>query len=313
MTQEAYLRDRHDGEWGHWRAPGAGVDSRGRRVGGSGVEGLPLAFVAITDILDLERYPLHEPDSPAVAALLDQGRETLARDALFTLPGFVRPAAVEAMAGELEARVPVASRLEIEREIYPYEPEAWPQDHPRNARHACRYHQVLNHQIANDSPLRRIFHWEPLRDFLRRLMGYETFHRSECPHLALTAKVAGPGDADGWHYDGNDVVFSVLLRAPEGGGVFEYAPNLRSESDQNWDAMAAVYAGSHNGVRHASLVPGDLNVFQGNRTLHRVTPVEGQTRRIVGLFCYDRDPGSTFGEAYIEELRRRTPGYRQPA
>ena len=267
-----------------------------------------MSFEALAGIVDLDRYPLHEAASPAVAELLARGQEALARDALFTLPGFVRPQATEAMATELEARVPMASRFEVERELYAYEPGSWPEDHPRNARHACRYHQVLNHQIANDSPLRRLYCWEPMREFLRRLMGYETFHRSECPHLALTAKVAGPGDTDGWHYDGNDVVFSVLLREPEGGGIFEYAPNLRSEDEENWEGLAAVYAGDGTRVKRARLAVGDLNVFQGNRTLHRVTPVEGATRRIVGLFSYDREPGTNFGEAYIEELRKRTPG-----
>ena len=267
-----------------------------------------MSSASVAGIVDLERYPLHEGDSAAVDALLEQGRAGLAQNALFSLPGFIRADAVDAMAGELESRVPLAPRFEIERRLFPYDDREWPADHPRNARHACRYHQVLNHQIANDSALRAIYHWEPLREFLRRLMGYETFHRSECPHLALTAKVAGPGDTDGWHYDGNDVVFSVLLRQPEAGGIFEYAPNLRSEDDENWDGLAAVLAGRNDTVRRASLAVGDLNVFQGDRTLHRVTPVEGDTRRIVGLFCYDRQPGTNFGESYIEELRRRTPG-----
>ena len=266
-----------------------------------------MSSASVAGIVDLERYPLHEGDSAAVDALLEQGRAGLAQNALFSLPGFIRADAVDAMAGELESRVPLAPRFEIERRLFPYDDREWPADHPRNARHACRYHQVLNHQIANDSALRAIYHWEPLREFLRRLMGYETFHRSECPHLALTAKVAGLGDVDGWHYDSNDVVFSVLLREPEGGGIFEYLPNVRSESDENYPALARVFGGDDSIVRRARLKAGDLNVFQGNRTLHRVSPVEGATRRIVGLFSYDRRPGTTFGEGYINELRKRTP------
>lgn len=266
-----------------------------------------MSFEALAGIVDLERYPLHQADSPAVAALLARGREALERDALFSLPGFVVPQAVETMAGELESRVALAPRFEIERRLFPYDDQEWPAGHPRNVTNTCRYHQVLNHQIANDSALRRLYNWEPLREFLRRLMGYETFHRSECPHLALTAKVAGPGDVDGWHYDSNDVVFSVLLREPQGGGIFEYLPNVRSPEDENYPALASVFAGNDSAVRRARLRAGDLNVFQGNRTLHRVSPVEGDTTRIVGLFSFDRQPGTTFGEGYVSELRRRTP------
>lgn len=272
-----------------------------------------MGFGTIAEIVDLDRYPLHRLENPSVAALLRDGQATLDRDALFTLPGFVRPEAASFMASEIEARVPMASRLEATRGTY-YDDEGttWPADHPRNALHYSRYYQVLNHQIPNDSPLRRLFCWEPLREFLRQLMGYETFYRSECPHLALTSKVAGEGDTDGWHYDGNDVVFSVLLREPEEGGLFEYAPNVRTDEDQNYEAVAAAFNGEEGAVRRAKLAVGDLNVFQGNHTLHRVSPVKGARKRIVGLFSYDREPGTNFGESYIAELRRFTPGIPQP-
>ncbi|MSP81604.1 MAG: hypothetical protein EXQ94_01415 [Alphaproteobacteria bacterium] len=267
-----------------------------------------MSFDTIAEIIDLDRYPLHRPESPTVDALLREGQAALGRDALFSLPGFARPEAVSFMAAEIEARVPLASRLEANSASYGDDGSSWPAGHPRTVTHQFRYHQVLNHQIPNDSPLRKIFCWEPLREFLRQLMGYETFHRSECPHLALTSKVAGDGDTDGWHFDGNDVVFSILLREPEGGGVFEYIPNVRSDTNQNYETVAAVFNGNKDGVRRAKLAVGDLNVFQGNRTLHHVTPVQGARKRIVGLFSYDRQPGTNFGEPYVAELRRWTPG-----
>jgi len=267
-----------------------------------------MKFKDISDIVDTGRYPLHHMDGAAIEALLREGRAVLARDALFTLPGFVRPEATTYMAAELEARLPWATRYEAMSAAYPRDGTQWPAGHARAATHPFRYHQVLNFQIPNDSPLRKVFCWEPLREFLRELIGYETFHRSECPHLALTSKLAGEGDTDGWHFDGNDVVFSVLLREPEDGGLFEYVPNIRSDKEQNYDAVAGVFAGKRDHVRVAKLEVGDLNVFQGNQTIHRVSPVKGNRKRIVGLFSYDRQPGTNFGEAYISELRRRTPG-----
>jgi hypothetical protein len=267
-----------------------------------------MKYQGIDDIIDVDRYPLHRPESAAAGTLLREGRAALSRDALFALPGFVRPEATKQMAAELESRLPWASRYEAMNGSYGNDGRQWPAGHPRTATHLFRYHQVLNYQISNDSPLRRVYCWEPLREFLRQLMGYETFHRSECPHLALTSKLAGEGDTDGWHFDGNDVVFSVLLREPEQGGLFEYVPNVRSDTDEDYDAVAAVFAGEREKVRIAKLAVGDLNVFQGNQTLHRVTPVQGGRKRIVGLFSYDRRPGTNFGESYISELRRRTPG-----
>ena len=52
---------------------------------------------------------------------------------------------------------------------------------------------------------------------------------------------------------------------------------------------------------------GDFNVFMGDLSLYRVTPVEGARKRIVALFCYDRNPGTTFDQWYITQLSQGLP------
>lgn len=262
----------------------------------------------IGQIIDLDRYPFHEPENPRLQSLMARGKSALERNALFCLEGFVRPEMIAPMAAELEGLVPRAVRYEADRIAYLDPAPEYPDTHPRNQAHPCRYHQVLNYQIANDSPLRSIYFWQPLTDFLGALCGYDTFHRSDCPHLALTAKVAGAGDTDGWHYDTNDVVFSLLLQAPEAGGVFEYAPHLRSETDERYDAVEALLADPDRLAVRPPMAVGNLVVFKGDLSLHRVTPVQGNRKRIIGLFSYDRDPGMTFAQSYIEELQTRLPG-----
>jgi len=173
--------------------------------------------------------------------------------------------------------------------------------------HRCSYNQVLNFQIANDSLLRRMYYWQPLTDFLRELCGYDSFYRSDCPHLALSSKIAGDGDTDGWHYDSNDVVFSILLQAPEAGGYFEYAPHIRSDADENYAGVAAVIADPEQHAARPAMELGDLTIFKGDLSLHRVTPVQGSRRRIVALFCYDQQPGTSFSQGYINELEQGLP------
>ena len=262
----------------------------------------------IADIIDLDRYPVDRPGEPGYARLLAEGREALKQNALFSMAGFVRDEAVGPMARELESLVPGACRYDRPRSAYVYAGEEWPADHPCSQRHPCRYHQVLNYQIANDSPLRQIYYFQPLTDFLRELCGFETFYRSDCPHLALSAKIAGDGDTDGWHFDTNDVVFSLLLQEPERGGEFEYAPYLRSREDENYAGVARVIDDPDGGAIRPPMRLGDFNVFMGDLSLHRVRPVKGSRRRIVGLFCYDRRPGMVFGQSYINELRASMPG-----
>ncbi|MEM8687867.1 MAG: hypothetical protein AAGF81_11095 [Pseudomonadota bacterium] len=266
-----------------------------------------MQLVDIGQIIDLERYPFHQPGSEQLSRLMARGKAALERDALFCLEGFLQPNIVSPMAKEMERLVPRAIRYESERIAYIEEDPNLPADHPHNRTHPCSYHQVLNYQIANDSPLRRIYYWQPLTDFLGELCGYDSFFRSDCPHLALTAKIAGEGDTDGWHYDSNDVVFSLLLQAPEAGGAFEYAPHLRSEGDERYDALEAVLADPQRLAIRPEMAVGNLVVFKGDLSLHRVTPVAGPRKRVVALFCYDRAPGTAFAQSYIDELHQRMP------
>ena len=52
---------------------------------------------------------------------------------------------------------------------------------------------------------------------------------------------------------------------------------------------------------------GDFNVFQGDLSMHRVTPVEGLRNRIVALFCYDRRRGMRYDQWYIDQLKQGLP------
>jgi hypothetical protein len=262
-------------------------------------------MVEIRDLIDLDRYPIDQPGEPGYEKLLSDGRRALERQALFSMTRFVRAPAIEPMAQELEAQMQRSCRYDRSRIAYVYEDDEpeWPPGHPRTRKHRCSYNQVLNYQIANDSPLRQIYYWQPLTDFLRELCGFDRFYRSDCPHLALSAKIAGEGDTDGWHFDSNDVVFSLLLQTPEAGGEFEYAPYVRAPGDENYDGVTRVVADPQAGAQRPVMGLGDFNVFMGDLSLHRVTPVIGARKRIVALFCYDREPGMVFGQSYIDELQ----------
>lgn len=268
-----------------------------------------MGSLEINQIIDLDRYPVDRPEHPQYRQLLSDGRASLDETALFSMPGFVRPEIVPQMAQELDRLLPVSSRYDQMRNAYTYgfDEPGRAEDHPHSRLHRCAYNQVLNYQIPNDSPLRQVYYWQPLTEFLRLLCGYDSFYRSDCPHLALTAKIAGGGDTDGWHYDSNDVVFSILLQAPEDGGVFEYAPYIRSETDENYAAVAKLLEAPGSFALRPDMAPGNLTVFKGDLSLHRVTPVIGSRRRIIGLFSYDRESGTSFDQWYIKQLHQGLP------
>ena len=122
-------------------------------------------------------------------------------------------------------------------------------------------------------------------------------------HLGLTYKVAFEGDNDGWHYDPNDGVATLLLQSPDDGGEFEYAPNIRSEADEHYAGVKRLFDDPENVGRRVPQQPGTLTFFNGRNSMHRVRPVGKSNKpRIVGIFSFDQRPDQIFGQSYIQMI-----------
>ena len=79
------------------------------------------------------------------------------------------------------------------------------------------------------------------------------------------------------------------MNGAEAGGTFEYWPCIRVPGNENYGAVQAVLNGNRRGVRCLDLRVGDLQIFHGRYSLHRVTPVRGVRHTV--LFSYTREPG----------------------
>lgn len=75
------------------------------------------------------------------------------------------------------------------------------------------------------------------------------------------------------------------------GGEFEYCPNLRSPTDENYAGVEEVWAGKRAPVKTLNLRPGDLQIFNGRYSLHRVNPVAGMLKRYVAIFSFVEEAG----------------------
>ena len=127
------------------------------------------------------------------------------------------------------------------------------------------------------------------------------------PIMACTATVMYEGDTHGWHFDLNDFVVSILLQAPEVGGTFDFAPNIRKDGEENYADVAAALDGRSQAVRSVKVEAGTLLLFCGRRALHRVPPVGGGVPRVIALLSYDRRPDVRYGgEVYARVVGRRT-------
>jgi len=268
--------------------------------------------MAVTDnsaamaLVDLERYPIDDLRTATGNELVERCRRDLDERALCTLPGFLRPAAVENLVDEAKPLVADAVYTDTMRNIF-FQPTGdgdFAPDHPHNATFPNRFARIVNHQFPNEGMSRALFLWPALTEFVRQVFGAETMYPTQCPHLALTMKIEAEGDTDSWHYDGNDGVVSLLLQQPDEGGLFEYAPYIRSLKDDRFDDVARVLRDPKRHAQRPPLEPGTLVFFNGNLSLHRVTQVGKTTKpRMILLFSFDRSPNYIFPNRAAERLR----------
>ncbi|PTX54078.1 2-oxoglutarate-Fe(II)-dependent oxygenase superfamily protein [Litoreibacter ponti] len=248
--------------------------------------------------LDLETFPLDRPDSAAYAALVERCKAEMARDGMFNLDGFLRP---EHAAAEARAHTPKMDRESFnharEHNVYfKKSVPGLPDDHP-----ALRLFQTSNNTLCNDqltgSVVEKIYNWAPLQRFLAEVMGKPALYPMDDPLAAFNVMRYADGQALNWHFDRSEFTVTLLLQAPERGGMFEYRTDLRSAEDPNYDGVARLLAGDDPEMRQMSVVPGTLNVFRGVNTPHRVTPVEGDTPRMIAVLTYYEQPGAKFTES----------------
>ena len=251
-------------------------------------------------LVDLDRYPIHEPGAPLRSGVLEAAHRSLADKGVAILPGFVRPPALCRMAEEVSSLVGRAHLEDVWGTPYLELPdESYPEGHPRRARVHSLTWVIAYDLIPADSPLRALYHWDPFAEFVGQVLRRKPIHRMADPLGALNYTAMDEGHTQCWHYDNADFVVSLAVQASQAGGEFECAPRIRSPHDENYDAVARVLRGEGDDLLETvPMTPGTLMVFEGRYSIHRVSAVRGRVPRYVALFAYDTRPDADSSDLF---------------
>lgn len=259
------------------------------------------------DVVDLERYPIHDLSSERGQALVSACREELPATGVCNLEGFVTPDAVAAMVALAEQLQDKAWASDRTHTIYFEKPdETVPAEHPRAHQVRSAKHGIAYDQIPADAPMRRLYESDDLTAFIATVLDKPVLYRSADPLDALQVTTFQPGDELGWHFDRSEFSMTVMYQQPESGGDFEYVPGLRSEDDENYDGVQAVLHGDRTGRQILPSAPGTLAFFRGEHALHQVTPIRGGTPRINSVLTYGERPDMRLNDLTSELFYGRT-------
>ncbi len=262
------------------------------------------ASMPLADFVDLERYPL--ADEAAFGVIAAACRRQLRESSFACLPGFLRTGAAQAMTAEVLDAIPRAYRREQSFSAYDEKSSlGFTPDHVRRRIHQSRQFVVAMDVLPKSGVLRTLYGDETLTRRIAQMLDEPALFPLADPVMGCTATVMYDGDNHGWHFDLNDFVVSILLQAPEAGGTFDFAPNIRDDADENYAGVAAALDGRSAAVRSIKVAAGTLLLFCGRRALHCVPAVSGSVPRVIALFSYDRHSGVRYNsEVYARVVGR---------
>ncbi|MDA0219922.1 MAG: hypothetical protein O3B22_10125 [Proteobacteria bacterium] len=247
------------------------------------------------DLVRLDLYPLDKPGDPRLEAVIAKARADIDRDQVCVLENFITEAARKAMVDEAMATLPLAHTNRSHRTCFLNQkpnPDR-PADHPMNMFFDARYRMMAYDLFDPAGPLPRFYGWKPVREMIAAILGLPELHLNDDPYQPANIICYGDGDRSTWHFDrGNEFTTTLMLQEPEGGGVFEIAPEIWPDDEHDpADLRRVLLEQGGDLVRRVDRVPASLVIFRGDRSVHRVTEVKGERLRLMAVMVYEDRPG----------------------
>jgi len=268
--------------------------------------------IAAADMVDLQRYPIADLATAEGTAFANQCRQQYLETGLCMLPNFITPATQRILTEEANNISGEAYFCRSTHNAYlTEENSSLPAGDVARKQEQTYVGSVPYDLIAEDAHLRRLYCWDPLKDFIGYVLGKTEFYRFADPLGACSINVFVSGGEHGWHFDESEFTVTLMLQAPESGGAFEYAPKIRGVANEK-DIVASVLDGDRSQVVELPFSAGTLLIFGGQQTIHRVTRVDGERPRLVPVLCYSERQNQKNSEAVRKLFWGRTGNEVEP-
>jgi hypothetical protein len=247
--------------------------------------------VDIARVVDLDRYPIHE-DGEARRQLVSSVQEDIRSVGCAVIKQFVKPSAIPALVAEGDKVSHLGHRnFNRTNPYFTQLPADLPDTHPLRRFYDRSNAFVPADNFGEDSIIRSLYEWPAFAPFIQEVLEEPSFYRYADPLADVVINLAEEGNGFPWHFDTNNYTVTLAIQNAELGGEFEFSPNLRTPTDENYDGVGQVLDGDQSLIHTLHLEPGDLQIFKGRYSLHRVTPLSGPTMRYVAIFSFTEMEG----------------------
>jgi hypothetical protein len=244
-------------------------------------------------LVNTSRYPVDSAENPQHQKSLTLTRAQLKRDGCAVIPDFLSPLGLSQLLAEAEERRNLAyfSANTKTNVYFTADDPSLAKDHPRRIFLERTNGFITSDCYDNNSASRALYNWPALMTFIQDCLGKDRLYIYEDPVSNMIVNVLTPGSQFNWHFDTNEFTITMLLKSAVSGGHFEYVPNLRNANDECYEDVRAVLCGDPKQVTRLNLAAGDLQLFLGRFSLHRVTKNTGLSDRLLLIMSFAEKPG----------------------
>ena len=244
---------------------------------------------AAEQFINLKDYPIDQ-DNEERSSLLASVRRDLQNDGCAVLKNFLTKQGIEALVSEADSVSQQAHRSFNRTNVYfTKDDSTLPRNNPRRQFFDRSNSFIPADNFAPDGPLRQVNNFVGFETFIKDALQEPRFYRYADPLADVIVNMAEEGNGFPWHFDTNNFTVTLALQNADAGGEFEYAPAIRKDGE-NFQEVSRVLNGTSDKVVSLRLEPGDLQLFRGRYSLHRVAPLFGKTPRYVAIFSYVEEP-----------------------
>ncbi len=244
-------------------------------------------------LVNTSRYPVDSAENPQHQKNLTLTRAQLKRDGCAVIPDFLSPLGLSQLLAEAEERRNLAyfSANTKTNVYFSADDPSLAKDHPRRIFLERTNGFITSDCYDNNSASRALYNWPALMTFIQDCLGKDRLYIYEDPVSNMIVNVLTPESQFNWHFDTNEFTITMLLKSAVSGGHFEYVPNLRNANDECYEDVRAVLCGDPKQVTRLNLAAGDLQLFLGRFSLHRVTKNTGLSDRLLLIMSFAEKPG----------------------
>ena len=246
----------------------------------------------LSALIDIDRHCLND------AGWLATKRDELDVQGIVQMRGFLQPDALVALQKESAMGLSKAYFKPQSHNIYLDEgDDAQPDSHIRNRRLTSSKGCITDDQIPAASVLKQIYHHTDFISALCFILSEDALYPYADRLSSVNIHYARRGEELNWHFDNSSFAVTLMIQPAIAGGAFEYVRDVRNadKGEMGFIHAEAIVNGRQPADR-LCLSAGDLLLFRGRNSLHRVTPVADDSTRQLAVLAYNSQQGISLSE-----------------